>query len=71
MLVVPGIELKAGPQNTELRYFKREEEEEAQSIVDALSELGIRVILTDLSARYQDSTGIRPRHYELWFGRNP
>lgn len=69
-LVVPGIELKPGPKDTELRYFKSAEKEEAQSIAKALSQLGITAKLTDLSKRYENSTGIRPRHYELWLGRN-
>ena len=69
-LIVPGIELRPGPQKTELRYFKRAERAEAQSIVDALSKFGVSAKLVDLSTKYENSTGIRPRHYELWIGRN-
>ena len=69
-LVVPGVELRPGPKDTELRYFKKAEKEEAQSIVSVLSQLGINAKLIDLSKRYENSTGIRPRHYELWLGKD-
>ena len=65
-LVVPGVELKPGPPVSELRYFKASESSEAEIIGDALVALGVGVKVVDLSARYADSTGIRPRHYELW-----
>ncbi len=65
---VPGIERKDGPATNELRFFKKEEASEANDIVNALRELGLNVDVKDLSSRYQNSTGIRPRHYELWLG---
>ncbi len=69
-VTVPGIELKPGPHNTELRFFKSAESEEAKNIYNALTALGISVKLIDLSSRYESSKGIRPRHYELWFGKD-
>ena len=65
---VPGIERKDGPTSNELRFFKKEEGAEANEIAKALRELGLSVDVKDLSSKYQNSTGIRPRHYELWLG---
>ncbi len=69
-LKVPGVQRVSGPENTQFRFFKAEEKEEAQRIVASLRTLDIRVVLVDLSSRYQNSKNIRPRHYELWLGKN-
>ena len=70
--VVPGIELRAGqcPKLTELRFFRKAESDEGRKIVAFLQSIGIQARLADLSERYEKARGIRPRHYELWFGRN-
>jgi hypothetical protein len=70
-VVVPGIQLvNASPRRAELRCFSSEEcQGEARRVLDLAN--GIlqepQLELTDLSARYGDSTSIRPRHYEIWF----
>ena len=66
--VVPGIERKRGPTRSELRFFKSGEAAEAGRIAAKLAELGVGVELKDLSARYEASSEIRPRHFELWLG---
>lgn len=68
-LVVPGIELKAGPTTTELRYFKKADRAMAETILAAITATGLTPALVDLSANYENSRGIRPLHFELWYGR--
>jgi hypothetical protein len=73
-IVVPGIELvKSGPPRPALRCFQREEcDGEARKILAVANQL-LRgpLQLQDLSKRYAGSTGIRPRHYEIWFTDTP
>lgn len=68
-LVVPGIErlVGIGPRQNELRFFRAAEQDEAERIRQLVASMGISIQLTDLSGRYEQSTEIRPRHYELWF----
>ena len=66
--LVPGIEARRGPRKTELRFFKQAAKDEAEEILAALKSLKINVVLQNLSSRYESSTKIRPRHYELWLG---
>lgn len=71
--VVPGIEFTGAksPSNTQLRFFRSSEQSEAEQIIKALAEDGVtNVDQVDLSRRYETSTKIRQRHYELWFGRD-
>ncbi len=67
-IMVPGIQLqKSSPSRSELRYFRNIEKIEAEGIAAT-----IRSIRPDVEARYipgyENSTGIRPRHFELWLG---
>lgn len=69
-LVVPGVDLvKVGVSRGALRCFQASEcKGEAQELLGLLRKLVVypSVGLEDLSLRYQGSTAIRPRHYELW-----
>ncbi|MFC6672310.1 hypothetical protein [Marinobacterium aestuariivivens] len=67
-IMVPGIELqRQSPSRSELRYFRRSEEVEAEGIAAIIQ--GVR---PGIEARYipgyENATGIRPRHFELWIG---
>jgi len=65
-VVVPGVQrVDKGPPNTELRYFKNVEEQEAKQIAAALSSLDLKVT-TKYVTGFESSNNIRPRHYELW-----
>lgn len=65
--LVPGIErLEVGPKETELRYFSGSQQADTASLVEALRKAGISATLVDLTQRYPNSKGLRPRHYELW-----
>ncbi|MDQ1636830.1 MAG: hypothetical protein QOF62_169 [Pyrinomonadaceae bacterium] len=66
-LNVPGIErLDTGPNTTELRFFRRDDEGEVNEIVNLLNSLNV-----DAKAKYvegyENSKAMRPKHYELWF----
>ena len=66
-LSVPGIQrLSVGPKYAELRYFRKMEKEEAESIGTFLESLGVDLKVVYFPG-YETSTNIRPRHYELWF----
>ena len=70
-LIVPGIErVNKGPTTTELRYFRKSEETEVNEIVKLLQQLSITDAKAQYIAGYEDSSSIRPRHYELWFSLN-
>lgn len=69
--VVPGVQkLSFGPTNTELRYFRRTEKDEAEAIGVIIRSLGVPVNVVYV-AGYEQSRSIRQRHYELWFSENP
>lgn len=68
--LVPGIEkLDGGPSQSELRYFEGSIPEDTRRILATLKEAGLDASAVDLTQRYKGSTGIRPRHYELWIAR--
>ena len=68
-VVVPRvIRVENGPKKTQLRYFKREEGEEARDLAEQLRKLIPNLELNDLSEGNLDLSFIRPRHYELWLG---
>lgn len=70
-LIVPGIErVNRGPTATELRYFRKSEEAGANEIITLLHQLSITDAKAKYIAGYEDSSSIRPRHYELWFSLN-
>jgi hypothetical protein len=69
-IVVPGVQrVDAGPEVTELRYFKSVEEQEARQISGVLSSLGLKVE-TKYVRGFESSNKIRPRHYELWISKS-
>lgn len=65
--VVPGIELvEAGPNRSEVRFFRTEERPEAERIQQVAGRGSTVFVVRDLSARYSDAS-IRPGHFEIWF----
>lgn len=66
---VMGIEYvkqAAGLRNTEVRYYKKADEAEAEKIVSALRKAGDPSV-TILNLGLDNNTKVRPRHYEVWF----
>ncbi len=74
-IVVAGIEqVPIAPSRNVLRCFRIAEcREEAPRLAAILNELLEKpeIVVEDLSARYERSAGIRPRHYELWLNAQP
>jgi hypothetical protein len=70
-ILVPGIQ--TGEANNKLRCFKKAECPEARDIMKVINNLlaAPQFDLEDLSVKYENSTAIRPRHYELWFSKDP
>lgn len=70
-MIVPGIEMvgKRSPSNSELRYFRKAEQDRAQQIVDQMRRSGAEIGLTYVRG-HEDSNKIRPLHFELWLTDN-
>lgn len=68
-LVVPGIQLLKGAQTKSLlKCFKKAEcETLGPTLVERFLQGGEKVELSDLSREYEQSTAIRPNHFEVWF----
>jgi hypothetical protein len=65
---VPDIDVVNDvPSVSELRYFRKEDKQEADAIVTQLSKNNVQVILNDLSDKDIAKKMIHPRRYELWF----
>jgi hypothetical protein len=68
---VPPIQtLQTGPDETEVRYFRKDEREEAERVARILTNASIANAGAKLVAGYENSKRIRPRHYEVWFGNS-
>lgn len=55
-----------GPEQTQLRFFRKEDTAQAQALFDVLRPLVPRLELKDLSQRYQRVRWIKAGHFELW-----
>ncbi len=66
---VPGIQvLSMGPKETEFRYFRKREKEYAMAAMELLKDnIEIKLIYVP---GYEASTGIRDRHFEIWFSQD-
>ena len=66
-LIVPSIsKFESGPSQNELRYFRADEKGEAESLSRLLGIFLPKLVVEDMSAPYEASNLIRPRHYEVW-----
>lgn len=70
--VVPGIEIlvEKGPSNTQVRYFRKTEENEATEITNVIKDLGVNDVEKQYTTGYETSPVVRSRQYEIWFGHN-
>jgi hypothetical protein len=66
--VFPKAEIlvEKGPQQTQVRYFRRTEASEAASITALLTQVHRQQATTSYIRGYEDSPLIRSRHYEIW-----
>jgi len=68
---VPGVErLDFGPSNSELRYFRRAEREEAEELARLVRLAGPPVNVVYVAGHEADGR-LRARTYELWFAPGP
>jgi hypothetical protein len=56
------------PQETELRFFRKEDHAQAQQLAGKLAQRGIRASVVDLSAKKEGQS--RPRNFDLVMGKN-
>lgn len=68
-VIVPKIEnVRTSPNQVELRYLKRADQAEANTLATSLAQLlGSPVPVRDRSSLYEARTDVKPRTYELWF----
>lgn len=55
-----------GPDQNQLRYFKREDRAQAQMLLEQLRPLVPRLELSDLSGQYNNASWLESGHYEVW-----
>lgn len=66
---VPGIQvLSEGPNTSELRYFRKREEEYARAALELIKDF-VEVKLMYVPG-YESSTKIRDRHFEVWLSKD-
>jgi hypothetical protein len=62
---------KTGPRTgAEVRFFREGERGEANRIADILRGLQVQGAQAKYIPGYEQSTKIRPKHYEIWFPPN-
>lgn len=67
-IIVPGIALRSGPPQSQLRCFRKVECDQFGEPLKAIfDQEGWQVALRNLSDQYEGSTSIRPNHFEAWF----
>ncbi len=59
-----------GPEQSQLRFFKRQDREEAEQLLGELKKGFPGLQLQDLSGRYQAIEWLKPGHFELWLAPN-
>ena len=63
---VPIIQVQNGPNRTEVRFFRKDEQEDADDILTILKESGLADAVGKYIPGYEESKQIRPKHYEIW-----
>lgn len=72
--LVVGIEWVKGNTTlnaTEVRYYKQADADTAAKIVGLLEASGIKFVRSLYLKRYETSTTVRARHFEVWFPARP
>jgi hypothetical protein len=65
---VPGIEtLSSGPATTEVRYFKKDDSDQARKIADLLLQQKVPGVATKYIAGFENSKSIPKGQFEIWF----
>ncbi len=70
--LVPKAEIlvNKGPDHTQVRFFRKQEQKEADDLVNVLKEkYGLKNTMANYLSGYERSDVVRPRQYEIWFGK--
>lgn len=71
LIKVEPIQLvNEGPKQTKLRFFSRQDKNQAEQLVKVLSKFFPKLELQDLSSQYGDMGWLQAGHYELWLAPN-
>ncbi|MDD2775737.1 MAG: hypothetical protein PHU06_07270 [Gallionella sp.] len=62
----PIQKVEAVPPKSQLRYFKKQNQAQAQELFDMLRQLIPELELSDVSSKYEKAGWIRSGHFELW-----
>jgi hypothetical protein len=65
--IVPSVDVRAGPSASQVRYFRVSERQGAEDAVRALRAAGLAAVEAKYIEGSENSTAIRPCHYEAWF----
>lgn len=67
-ILVLGIEYvpAAGGLNTDVRFYRKPDEPQARKIAELLKGAGIASVKTTYLQGYENSTKVRPNHFEVW-----
>jgi hypothetical protein len=63
---VEVVALQKMPEQTEVRFFRKDEESGVQAAITALAQAGLAGVPAKYVRGYENSASIRPCHYELW-----
>ncbi len=62
----PIQKVATAPAKSQLRYFKKQNQAQAQELFDLLRQLIPTLELSDVSSQYEKAGWIRAGHFELW-----
>lgn len=62
----PTQKVSSGPQKSQLRYFKKQDQAHAKELFDMLRKQILDLEISDLSGKYEGIGWIKAGHYELW-----
>jgi hypothetical protein len=67
VLGIEYVEHAARQATTDVRYYRRDDEENARKIADVLSQAGEGLVRTKYLPDHENDPRVRPNHYEVWF----
>jgi len=66
-LVPPVEQLSKGPAVTEIRYYRNQDSAVAENLLESIKRQGVSNVNSKYLTGFEDSTAIRPGHFEIWF----
>jgi hypothetical protein len=67
LIKIEPIQLvKDGPKQTKLRFFSKQDKDQAENLLKTLTKIFPKLELQDLSDQYGDMGWLQAGHYELW-----